>query len=101
MPAIASILFVTTLVLHALQSQAGFPTGEPNVGDQPFLDFLLVSRAPVIEEIIFRVIPIGTLLVTYISVMGRSTKYGLVTGSRLKAIVLSVVQPDKAKEMSS
>jgi hypothetical protein len=98
MPAIASVLFVITLVLHALQSQAGFPTGEPNVGD-PFLDFLLVSRAPIIEEIIFRVIPIGTLLVTYISVVGGSKRYVLTTGARLKTAILAVVQPDKAKEM--
>jgi len=98
MPAIASILFVTTIVLHTLQSQAGFPTGEPIVGD-PFLDFLMVSRAPIIEEIIFRIIPIGTLLVTYISVVGGSTRYGLTIGARLKMAILSVVQPDKAKEM--
>lgn len=98
MPVIASMLFVATIILHSLQSQAGVPTGEPPISDS-LLYFIMVSRAPIVEEIVFRIVPIGAFLVTYISVVGGRTKHMLTLGGRLKMSVLSIVQPDKAKRL--
>ena len=69
MPAITSMLLVTTLLLHYFQSTAGYPTGETTQID-PFLDFVRFSRAPLVEEIVFRIIPLGSFLVTYIYFAG-------------------------------
>ncbi len=96
MPMITSMLFVTTIILHTLQSQAGFPTGEPPISDS-FLDFIMVSRAPIVEEVVFRIVPIGAFLVTYISVVGGRTRGMLTLSGRLRLFFLSIVQPDKAK----
>ena len=97
MPLISSMLFVATMVLHFLQSQSGLPTGEPPVGN-PFSDFLQFSGAPIVEEIIFRILPIGAFLVTYISIVGKSTRPYFSGAQRLKTCMLAVLQPDKAKE---
>ena len=98
MPAITSMLLVATIVLDRLQSQGGVPTGSPPPGD-PFLNFLRYSRAPLVEEIIFRIIPIGTFLVTYIFLAGKRTKPDFSWSQRLKTCILSVLQPEKAKKM--
>ncbi len=97
MPLITSMLFVATLVLHFLQSQSGLPTGEPSFGD-PFSAFLQFSRASVVEEILFRIIPIGAFLITYISIVGKSTRPYFSGIQRLKTCILAVLLPDKAKE---
>jgi hypothetical protein len=96
MPMITSMMFVATIILHTLQSQAGVPTGEPPISDS-FLDFIMVSRAPIVEEVIFRIVPIGAFLVTYISVVGGRMRHMLSLRGRLRMFFLSIVQPDKAK----
>jgi len=98
MPAITSMLLVVTIVLHFLQTQGGIRTGEPRI-TEPFLDFIRFSRAPLVEEMIFRIIPIGTFLVTYIFVAGKRTRPDFSWSQRLKTCVLSVLQPEKAKKM--
>ncbi|UCH31140.1 MAG: CPBP family intramembrane metalloprotease [Candidatus Bathyarchaeota archaeon] len=98
MPLITSMLLVFTIVLAFLQSQAGIPTGELPQGD-PFQDFLGVSRAPLVEELIFRIIPIGAFLATFFFVAGARLKPTFSRGKRLKIAVLGVLQPERAKEM--
>lgn len=98
MPAITSMLLVATLILHFLQTQGGVPTSEPDISD-PFSDFLRFSRAPLVEEIIFRIIPIGIFLVVYIFLVGKRTKPDFSLSQRLKTCVLSVLQPEKAKKI--
>jgi len=98
MPLITSMLLVATIVLSYLQTRGGVPTGSFPSSD-PFLDFLKVSRAPLVEEIIFRIIPIGAFLVTYVFIAGKRTRPNFSWSQRLKTIILSVFQPEKAKEI--
>lgn len=97
MPSITSMLFIATIVLYFLQRQSGIPHGGPSIGD-PFNDFLDYSRAPLVEELIFRIIPIGAFLVAYILVVSKSTRPYFSTFQRIKLCVLAILQPDKAKE---
>lgn len=97
MPIIASMLLVAVLALHYLQTLGGIPTGEP-AQSEPFLDFLRFSRAPLVEEIIFRIIPLGAFLVTYIPLAGKKVTQTLTRNQRLKLSLLAILQPDKAKE---
>ncbi|MFQ6068361.1 MAG: hypothetical protein ACE5KD_02340 [Candidatus Bathyarchaeia archaeon] len=97
MPLITSMLLIATLILHFLQAQWGFPTGSPLPSD-PFMDFIRYSRAPLVEEILFRILPIGTFLMTYIFIVGKRTKPDYTWIQRLKTCILSVFQPERAKE---
>lgn len=97
MPLLTSMLFIATLVLHLLQSISGYPTGSPSIGD-PFNDFLAYSRAPIVEELIFRIFPIGAFLVTFIFIVSKSTRPYFSTFQRIKICILAILQPDKAKE---
>ncbi|UCG37124.1 MAG: CPBP family intramembrane metalloprotease, partial [Candidatus Bathyarchaeota archaeon] len=75
----------------------GIPTGGPS-RQNPFLDLLRFTRAPVEEEIVFRIIPIGIFLVTYIYFSGRRLKPDFSWWTRLKISLLSVFQPEEAKK---
>lgn len=97
MPIITTMLLVAVYVLHFLQSQGGIPTGDPQVND-PFTDFLQFSRAPFVEELLFRIFPIGSFLAAYIFAVMKSTNTELSRGQRLKACFLSILQPERAKQ---
>ncbi len=98
MPLITSMLLVATMVLNYLQTLGGVPTGSFPSSD-PFLGFLIVSQAPLVEEIIFRVIPIGAFLVTYVFIAGKRMRPNFSWSQRLKTCVLSVFQPEKGKKI--
>ncbi len=97
MPIIAATLYAVIVILHYLQTQSGVPTGSPPQGD-PFLDFLGFSQASLVEEIVFRIIPIGILLVVYTFVVGKFTKPDFSWNQRIKTCVLAVLLPEKAKQ---
>jgi hypothetical protein len=96
MPTITSALLIGAIVLDGLQSRAGFPTGSLPPGD-PFFDFLRFSQAPLLEEAVFRILPIGLFMVTYTFVAGRALKPDWTWAARVKMGVLSALQPDRAK----
>ena len=98
MPIITSTLLVAIFALLILQGLGGVDTGSLPKGD-PFFDFLAVSRAPLVEELAFRILPFGAFLVTYIFLIGKRTRPHFSWGQRFKACLLSVLQPEKGKEM--
>ncbi len=101
MPTIASMLFVAFIIIHVL---LGVPTGsgpfEPSEDPlQPFKDFLEVTYSPLVEEIGFRLIPIGIFLVAYLFVVGREKVAEFSGGEFLRVLFLIPFYPDKAKEL--
>ena len=96
MPVMTSMLLAAVLMLHLLQSLGGLPTGEP-IQSEPFLDFLKFSRAPVVEELLFRVVPMGAFFVAYIPLAGRKVTQTLPGSQRAKLALLSILHPDRAK----
>ena len=97
MPAITSMLLVAIIVLDHLQMQAGIQTGELGLSD-PFFDFMLVSQAPLTEEMVFRIMPIGSFLAIYVFLVGKSTKSEFSYVRRLKTCFLALLQPETAKK---
>lgn len=99
MPMMGSMLLIATIVLDFLQTKGGLPTGELPPSD-PFVELLLFSQAPIIEELIFRIIPIGTVLASYIFVVGREKGFKLSLPVRIKTSIIAVFQPEKAKQVA-
>ncbi|MFB0501376.1 MAG: type II CAAX prenyl endopeptidase Rce1 family protein [Candidatus Bathyarchaeia archaeon] len=101
MPIITSMLFIAFIIIHVF---LGVPTGpgpfEPSEDPiQPFKDFFAVTYSPLVEEIGFRVIPIGIFLIAYLFVIGRERMGTLSGGEFLKVLFLIPLHPDKAKEL--
>jgi len=101
MPIITSMLFIAFIIIHVF---LGVPTGpgpfEPSEDPlQPFKDFFAVTYSPLVEEIGFRVIPIGIFLIAYLFVIGRERVGTLLGGEFLKVLFLIPLYPDKAKEL--
>ncbi len=95
MPAVAAMLLTFILILEVLQEQGGFPSGELPLRE-PFLDIILVSQAPIIEELLFRIIPFALFFVTYTSMIQGNRSFDS-SSSRLRNSLMFVLRPDEAK----
>lgn len=98
MPLITSVLLTAVLIIHSFQESMGCPTGSaPTVGS-PLEDFLLLTYAPIVEELGFRIIPLGLFLLFYLPAIKRESILPLSGTERLKTIFLAVLLPEKAKK---
>jgi len=98
MPILNSMTLLAVMTMHSFQEAGGIPTGAPSLLGEPFLDFFELSYSAVVEEVGFRLIPIGAFLVIYLFI----TKKGTVTFSlsqKIKLFFTAILFPDNAKRM--
>jgi len=98
MPIINSMTLIAVVAINSLQEAGGIPTGTPPLPGLPFLDFFELSYSAVVEEIGFRLIPIGAFLIIYLLI----TKKNVATFSlrqKIKLFFTAILFPDRAKSM--
>jgi len=103
MPIIASALFVGVILLIGLQDLFKVPTGAlstPQTDIEVFDLYLNISYAPLIEEVGFRITPIGGFLLVYLFLIKTfENKVTLSSWQRFKLFVFSFLYPDSAKNI--
>jgi membrane protease YdiL (CAAX protease family) len=103
MPVIAGALFVGVILLIGLQDLFKVPTGAlptPQTDIEVFDLYLTVSYAPLIEEIAFRITPIGACLLVYLFLIKTfENRVNLSSWQRFKLFVFSFLYPDGAKSI--
>jgi len=100
MPIITSMLLIAVWAIISLQSSAGLPTKLPEgvLEEPPFILFFHVSYAVFIEEIGFRISPIGLFLI--IHVFEARVRNGIMLSGRerLKLFFTALIYPERAKK---
>jgi hypothetical protein len=103
MPFVASALFSAVFLIISLQDLFGVPTGgipEPITDFERFDLYLNLSYAPVVEEIGFRITPIGTfLLFSLFLIKSMNHRVTMSSWQRLKLFLFSFLYPDGAKRI--
>jgi len=93
------MMVVAVVTLYLLQESSGIPTGEPPISGDSIVAFLELTISPLIEEIGFRVTPMGTFLLFYLLMVGRKGRPLANFGVRLKFFFLAFLYPDKGKKI--
>ncbi len=94
MPVITSMLFIGLVALASFQESQGIQTGSPNISDR-YIFFFDVAYAPVVEELGFRIIPLGTFLILRTLLFSR-TRFGNLTGGQIVVtLLLAFLLPDR------
>ncbi len=94
MPFLSGILLSAVIFLQSFQEKIGVPTGSiefPN----PFNALISLSYAPIIEEIGFRITPIGTVILLYIL---KNSPYRQNLRAIGGAIAFSFLFPERGKK---
>ena len=99
MPIITSMLLTAVIAIHNFQEARGVPTGEPPWPEDPIEKFFGLTYAVVMEEIGFRITPIGAFLAAYVFLVGMEKARAEPWGQRLKILFLAWLYPEKAKKM--
>jgi len=99
MPIITSMLLTAVIAIHSFQEAHGVPTGEPPWPEDPIEKFFGLTYVVVMEEIGFRITPIGAFLVVYLFLVGMEKARTEPWGQRLKIFFLAWLYPEKAKKM--
>jgi membrane protease YdiL (CAAX protease family) len=100
LPILASMLLLAVIGIHYFQESAlGVPTGEPILPENPFETFFLLAYSPLIEEIAFRLSPIGLFLIVYVFWAGRMVVAQLSSRHLLKLFLVAPIYPEEAKRM--
>jgi hypothetical protein len=98
MPILNSMTLLAVMAINSFQEAGGIPTGSPPLPGEPFLDFFDLSYSAVVEEVGFRLIPIGAFLVVYLF----TKKNGAATFSlsrKIRLFFTALLFPDCAKRM--
>ncbi len=96
MPVIVSIVFTLVILLGAIQQRGGIATGSLEFRD-PLIEFISLSYAPVGEEIGYRFLPLGTLVLAITLYRSRNALRGQGAAQIIKLIALCYLLPDRAK----
>ncbi len=99
LPVIASVTLVAVVAIHFFQESHGVPTGEPPISGDSLVAFLELTISPLIEEIGFRITPMGTFLIFYLLKVGKAGRTLTNSGLRLKFFFLAFLYPEKAKRI--
>ena len=97
-PIICSMALIGVIVIQSLQESAGIPTGTSPLPSDPFQSLLGLAYASVVEELDFRIIPIGILIIIYLWAIRRKSPT-LPSVNRVKLFFTAFLFPDKAKKM--
>lgn len=100
MPIISSVVLVLAISITLLEAASGIPSGNPPLPEDPFKAFILLTLAPVVEEIGFRLTPIGTFLTAYLFWFRRLKETTISRMECLKMPFVALLYPDGAKRMT-
>jgi len=100
MPIIASMVLNAVVVIYSFQEAHGVPTGEAPLPENPFESFFLLTLAPLMEELGFRITPIGAFLVVYLFWVTKKRAAAEPRIQRLKVFFLAWFYPEKAKKVA-
>jgi len=100
MPLLSSMCLTAALAIILSQSAVGVETGEPQLPPNAHEAFLNLAYAPLIEELAFRLVPIGLLIVFYVFLAGRNVGTLSAVRGRLRLVVFAFIYPEGAKRMA-
>lgn len=100
LPILSSLAYVISKAIHLIQELHNIPLGEAPLSKDPLMAFLEISVSPLIEEIVFRILPIGTFLITYILGTIRVKEFFSTRWETLKFLITVLLYPKRGKEIA-
>lgn len=100
LPLINGMTLIAVVAINSFQEAGGIPTGISPINGEPFIDFFNLAYSAVVEEVGFRLIPIGVFLAIYLLITKRrELKFSF--KQKIKLFFTSVIFPDRAKSLTS
>jgi predicted membrane-bound dolichyl-phosphate-mannose-protein mannosyltransferase len=99
LPIISSLTYIAAIGVNIFEESYGIPIGKPPLPEDTLLAYYGFAVSPIIEEITYRILPIGVFLVVRLLMLARRKESSASLKDRLKIIFMSFVSPEDAKKM--
>lgn len=100
MPLFSTMALTAVLAIIYSQAAAGVETGVLQLPPDLHEAFLDLAYGPLIEELAFRLVPIGLLMVLYVFSAAKNVQVVSSMGSRLKLFLYAFIYPEGAKRVA-
>jgi len=98
-PSLSCLAYFTSKIIHLIEEAYGIPVGQAPVSADPLIAFLQLSISPLIEEVIFRVLPIGVFSATYLLTSLKPNKPKISQKEKMKLLLLIFISPEHGKQI--
>lgn len=100
MPVINSMTLIAVIVISSIQEVGGIPTGTSPITGEPFTDFFELSYSAVVEEVGFRLLPIGFFIFLSLILVAKKKELNFSLAQKIKLFFAAILFPEKAKTMA-
>lgn len=98
---LSCLVYVTSKIIHLIEEACGIPVGQAPVSADPLLAFLQISISPLVEEAIFRILPIGVFSVAYLSASLKLGEPNISWREKMKLSLLTIISPECGKRIAN
>ncbi|MEM2455335.1 MAG: hypothetical protein QXN21_05280, partial [Candidatus Bathyarchaeia archaeon] len=64
---LSCLAYLTSKIIHLIEETYGIPVGQAPISKDPIVALLQFSVSPLVEEAVFRILPIGVFSATYLT----------------------------------
>lgn len=97
---LSCLAYVTSKIIHLIEEAYGILVGQAPVSADPLVAFLQISISPLIEEAVFRILPIGVFSTTYILTSLRLGEPKVSWRKKIKLSFLIFMNPEHGKRIA-
>ncbi|MBS7633945.1 CPBP family intramembrane metalloprotease [Candidatus Bathyarchaeota archaeon] len=97
---LSCLAYVTSKIIHLIEEACGIPVGQAPVSADPLVAFLQISISPLLEEVIFRILPIGVFSATYLLTSLQLGKPNISLREKMKLSLLILISPERGKRIA-
>lgn len=97
---LSCLAYVTSRITHLIEEACGIPIGQAPVSADPLVAFLQISISPLVEEVIFRILPIGVFSATYLLTSLKLGEPSISWREKMKLSLLIIISPERGKRIA-
>ncbi|MEM2704462.1 MAG: CPBP family glutamic-type intramembrane protease, partial [Candidatus Bathyarchaeia archaeon] len=96
---LSCLAYVTSKIIHLIEEACGITVGQAPVSADPLIAFLQLSISPLVEEVIFRILPIGVFSATYFLTSLKLGEPKISFKEKMKLSLLTLFSPEHGKQI--
>ncbi|MCX8171668.1 MAG: CPBP family glutamic-type intramembrane protease [Candidatus Bathyarchaeota archaeon] len=96
-PLLSCLAYITSKIIHLIEESFGIPIGQAPVSADPLVAFLQITISPLVEEVVFRILPIGVFSVTHILTSLKPSELNVSQREKIKLLFLIFINPESGK----
>lgn len=96
---LSCLAYIISKIIHLIEETCGIPIGQAPVSADPLIAFLQLSISPLVEEVIFRILPIGVFSATYLLTSLKLCDLNISLREKMKLSLLILISPERGKQI--